>query len=345
MQKNTIIEISTGTIVKSVLFVLLLAGLYYIRDIVAVVLFSIVIASAIEPATNWFEKKRVPRTISVIFIYVVVFSLLGGVFYLVVPTFFSELSTFVVSVPQYLQNPTQFQSFFDFIPVSDGSFSSIIQDVLVGLRDKLGTITTGFFQATASIFGGAVSFLMVIVLSFYLSVQKNGLENFLKIVTPVEYENYILDLWKRSQRKIGLWLQGQVLLGILVGVLVYLGLTILNVEYALSFALLAAVFELIPIFGPIMASIPPIVVAFLQNPSLALAVLILYIIIQQFENHLIYPLVVRKIVGVPPILVILAIIIGGSIGGFFGVLLAIPTATVLKEFLDDVADKKLKAAN
>ncbi|MFC1756974.1 AI-2E family transporter, partial [Patescibacteria group bacterium] len=184
------------------------------------------------------------------------------------------------------------------------------------------------------------SFVLLIVLSFYFSVQKNGLENFLRIITPAEYEDYALGLWKRSKNKIGKWIQGQILLGILVGMLVYLGLTILQVEYALSFALLAAVFELIPIFGPILASIPPIMLAFLQSPSLGLAVLILFIIIQQFENHLIYPLVVRKIVGIPPILVILSIIIGGSLGGFFGILLAIPVATVVVELLNDVAEKK-----
>jgi predicted PurR-regulated permease PerM len=185
-----------------------------------------------------------------------------------------------------------------------------------------------------------MSFILIIIISFYLSVQRNGLENFLKIITPVEYEDYILDLWKRSRRKIGRWIQGQILLGILVGVLVFLGLTILGVEYALTFALLAAVFELIPIFGPILASIPPIAVAFLQSPTLALAVLALFVIIQQFENHLIYPLVVRKIVGVPPILVILSLIIGVKIGGFFGILLAIPAVTVAMEFFNDMAAKK-----
>ena len=168
------------------------------------------------------------------------------------------------------------------------------------------------------------------------------MENFLKIITPIEYENYILSLWSRSRRKIGRWIQGQILLGILVGVLVFLGLTILQVEYALSFALLAMVFELIPIFGPILASIPPIIIAFLQNPALGLAVMALYIIIQQFENHLIYPLVVKKVVGVPPLLVILALLVGGQLAGFLGIIIAVPLAATLMEFLNDLEKDKKK---
>jgi len=119
-----------------------------------------------------------------------------------------------------------------------------------------------------------------------------------------------------------------------------MGLTILQVEYALTFALLAALFELIPIFGPILAAVPPVMVALLQSPLLAGEVAILYIIIQQFENHLIYPLVVTKIVGVPPMIVILSLIIGAQVGGFFGIILAIPLATLVIEVLEDVDIRK-----
>lgn len=339
-QKNITIEISMGTIVKSVLFVLLLIGLYFIRNIVSVVLFSIVVASAVEPATIWFGKRRVPRTVAVLLVYIISFSLLGSIFYLIVPTFITELSNFANALPQYLSNPTSFQKLFSFLPFSDGSVAVILHEALDVASSKMSNATSGFFRAAVNMFGGVLSFALTVVLSFYLSVQKNGLENFLKIITPVQYENYILDLWGRSRKKVGLWIQGQILLAVLIGVLVFLGLTILGVEYALSLGLLAAVFELLPIFGPILAAIPAVAVAFLESPALALAVVGLYVIIQQFEGHLIYPLVVKKIVGVPAILVILAILIGGTIGGLFGILLAIPVATVLMEFLTDVSAKK-----
>lgn len=340
MPTKQIIEISSGTIVRFLLFVLLIIFLYYLRGIIGIVLFSVVVASAVEPATKWFERRKIPRTLGVIFVYLVAFLVLSVIFYLVVPTFFSEISSFASDIPGYLENPNLFDGVFKFLPISEGSLQSILKEFASVLKNSLSSISAGFFQTVSNIFGGAVSFLLIVVLSFYLSVQKDGLENFLKIVTPVKYENYILGLWKRARDNIGKWMQGQILLGILIGIFVYLGLSIMRVEYALSFALLAAVFELIPIFGPILAAIPAVIIAFLQSPPLALVVILFYVIIQQFENHLIYPLVVRKIVGVPPIMVILAIIIGGSVGGFFGILLAVPIATTLREFLNDVMMKK-----
>ncbi|MBU1178956.1 AI-2E family transporter [Patescibacteria group bacterium] len=342
-QKKYVIEISMSTIVKSVLFVLLIVSLYFMRNIVGIVLFAIVIASAIEPAANWFEKKRVPRIIAVLFIYVAVFILSGSMFYMVVPIFISEIANFSSNLPQFFADPSPLQKVFSYLPISDSSLPVILEDIFVRLQDKISAFAAGFFKVAVDVFGGVMSFFFMIVLSFYFSVQKNGLESFLRIITPFEFEDYVLGLWKRSRRKIGLWMQGQILLGILVGVLVFLGLAILRVDYALTFALLAAAFELIPIFGPILASIPPIMLSFLQSPSLGLAVLVLFVIIQQFENHLIYPLVVRKIVGIPPILVILSLLIGGTLGGFFGILLAIPLSTVLIEVLNDLAEKKYVA--
>ncbi len=338
--EKKVVEISMLTVYKTVFLLLLLVGIYYIRNIVGIVLFALVLASAIEPAVNWFERKRIPRPLSILLIYVIVFSILGTAFYLVVPGLVSEISSFATKLPQFFEDPVYLEKIFKYVPFSGDSLFPLFKEVLVGLQDKIGVFTGGFLKVAIDVFGGAMSFLLMIVLSFYLTVQRNALEVFLRVVTPIEYESYVLNLWKRTQVKIGRWMQGQILLGVLVGVLVFLGLSILRVEYALSFAILAAIFELMPIFGPILASVPPIIVAFLQNPTLGFAVLVLFVIIQQFENHLIYPLVVRKIVGVPPILVILSIITGGTIAGFFGVLLAIPSAIVLTEVLNHAVVEK-----
>ena len=134
----------------------------------------------------------------------------------------------------------------------------------------------------------------------------------------------------------------KLLFGIIIGILVYLGLTILDIPNAFLLAILAALFEIIPVFGPILSAIPGILVALsLGGVTKGLLVAGFYIIVQQFENHLIYPLVVRKIVGVPPILVILAIIVGAKLAGFLGILLSVPLATALVEYLDDFQKDKI----
>ncbi len=336
MPNLTKIEISTGTFLRAIVLVLGFVFLYFIRDVVAIILLSVVIASALEPAITWFKKRRIPRALSALLVYIIVFTLVVGTFSLIIPTLFAEISA--VSPESLVQNASG--ALFGFIPELPVSISGIITDWLIQSRIYLEKLTGGFLQATSVIFGGALSFVLVIVISFYLAVQENGIENFLKTVTPLEYERYVLDLWLRTRRKIGSWLSAQILLGLLIGVMVFMGLTILGVKFALSFAVIAAIFELIPVFGPILAAIPAVLIALLQSPSLGLSVVVLYFVVQQFENHLIVPVVFKKAVGVPPILVIIALIVGGKLGGLFGLLLAVPIAAAFVEFLNDIALKK-----
>ena len=139
-------------------------------------------------------------------------------------------------------------------------------------------------------------------------------------------------------------MQGQLVLGVIVGVLVYLGLMILGVPYALLLAVLAGVFELIPVFGPILSAIPAIAVSVTHGGvTEGLLVLGLYVVVQQFEAHLIYPVVVKKVVGVPPLLVILSLIVGYQIAGFLGVLLSVPIAGAIQEFVSDIDRAKTRA--
>jgi predicted PurR-regulated permease PerM len=338
--KSMRINITTGTMIRALLLVIVAALIYYVRDVVLITLLSIVIASGVEPATVWFQRRRVPRVLAVIIIYLAAFLALGFMFYLVVPPVFSELSDLSANIPIYLEKPFQAQLIHEFLPELPESISQILLGFADSARSFIEKITGGFFHATSVLFGGALSFVFMIVLSFYLSVQEKGIENFLKMIIPLKYEEYAIDLWNRSRNKIGEWMKGQVLLGLLIGVMVFLGLTILQVKYAISFAFLAAVFEIIPVFGPILASIPPIGMALLQSPSLALLVAALFFVVQQFENHLIYPLVVRKVVGISPTIVILVLFIGGKLAGFLGIVLAVPLATVLVEFLNDFEKKK-----
>src|SRR3989344_3258526 len=264
--REQLIEISFWTMLKAALFVFLIWALWELRDFMAVMLLSIVIASAIEPANHFFARYRIPRIISVVVIYLATFIIFALIFYLIVPPLFSDIVDFLSSFPSYLEGAVGPKgTLFSLFPEIPRELNDLIASLVVSFEQSIPAITSGFFSASASLFGGVLSFVLLIVISFYLSVQDHGIENFLRIVTPLEHEAYILDLWKRSQRKIGRWLQGQILLGILVGVIVFLGLTIMEVKYALLLSILAMIFEVIPVFGPIMAAIPSIAIAFVQS--------------------------------------------------------------------------------
>ncbi len=346
--KNINITLTSASFFKAIMVLLLFLLIYILRDLVLVLLTSVVVASAIEPATKWFSKYKIPRVPAVIFIYFLIFSVLITVFYIFIPPLFQQVTALAETLPKYLESSNFLAPLNGINTAQTGELVGTLtqnfslKETLTGLKSAIAGISGNAFETISIVFGGMFSFFLIIIISFYLAVQEKGIEDFLQIITPVKHEKYVADLWHRSQAKIGKWMQGQLLLGLLIGILVYLGLTILGVKYALLLALLAAVAELIPLFGPIMAAVPAVILGFMDSATLGLMVIGLYVIIQQFENHLIYPLVVRKVVGVPPLLVILALIIGAQLAGFLGMLISVPVAAAIVEFTDDIQKEKRK---
>ena len=346
---NTI-QISSGTIIRALLILLGFVSIYVLRDLVLVVILAVIIASSVEPGTRWLLRRGVPRVLSVIFIYSLIAVGLIFTFYFLLLPLLNQSAEFLSSLPGYLGelqvwNPLQSSSFLSSNSTVAGfSQNFSLSEIVEQIDATTSNLSHGFFGAASMIFGGILSFVLVIVLSFYLSTEADGVTKFLRIVTPAKHESYVIDLWKRSQHKIGLWMQGQIVLAIIVAVLVFLGLTLLQVENALLLAVLAGMFEIIPLFGPVLAAIPAVTVALITNGmTAALLVVGLYVIIQQFENQLIYPLVVKKIVGVSPLVSILALIIGGKLAGFVGLIISVPIASMLMEYLSDIEKDKTVA--
>ena len=339
------ISITTGTVIKAVL---ILAGawlLFELRSLVLDVIAAVVIGSAIEPGVARLTRKWIPRVLAVVIIYIALFAVFFSIFFFFLPTVFQDFAALLSSLPTYLDALNRMSAFDEFArilgvaPPADLSTAGLIE----GVQGALGgsAVFGNAFTALASIFGGVFSFVLIIVLSFYFAVVNTGVDHFLTVVAPRAHHAYVLDLWRRSREKIGLWMQGQLLLAVIMGVLVYLGLTILGVKHALILAVVAAVFEIIPVFGPTLAAVPATLIGFADGGfTLGLLVIALYVILQQFENHLIYPLVVTRVVGVPPILVILALIVGAQLAGFLGILLSVPIAAIIQEFVRDVRDRR-----
>lgn len=313
-----------------------------------VVLTAIIIASAIEPATQWFSRHGVPRVPAVILMYVGLAFVLSIVFYFFVPQLIEDISSLLAQAPEYIRTiqleATTPGGIGDVVNVgSNGQEALSLGDLVNNLRSVVGGISSSgdILGIISSVFGGVLSFFLIVTISFYLSVQREGISNFLHIILPSRYEDYGVDLWHRSQRKIGRWLQGQLVLMVLVGLMVYIGLMILGVPNALLLGILAGFMEIIPVFGPILGALPAVSTALLTGGlTLGLLTAGLFVIVQQFENNLLHPLVVTKVVGVPPLVVIIAIFVGGSLAGFLGVLISVPMSAVLLEFINDVEKNK-----
>ncbi len=352
-QKNNglTVHISPSSVVWAAAVGLGLYALFLLSELVLVTITAVVIAAAISPIARWLVRHKLPRVIAVLVIYAGGAVVLLTVFYFLVLPLLAETAGFVDRLPGYLEdleNWTPFgeEGWMRDYPALEGfaeGFSA--EELAKEFQEFTRGLGGGFLAATAAVFGGIMNFVLILVLSFYLAVQERGVPKFLEVVTPVRYQSYILDLWRRAEVKIGLWLQGQGVLAILVAVLVFLVLTLLGLPHALLLAVLAGLLELIPVFGPIMAAIPAIVVGFAMDGggvTMALIVTAVYIIIQQIESQLIYPLVVRKVVGLSPILVILALVAGFQLGGFLGAILSVPLATILMEFIKDWQEYRKK---
>lgn len=344
MTRQTI-EISTFSFVKLVLIIVFAALMYLLRDVLAILALGIILAAAITPFGNWLDKRKFPRLLGIFLLYLTVLGLVIFLVSLVIPIVSEDIGQLAQNIPVLLEKIS------GTLEIAEES-SSRFYDVVAEVQNVLETFAVSLqqssqlgFSLVVGLFGGIISFISIILISFYLSVMKGGIDTFLKAITPRKYEAYVVDLWERTENKLGRWLQGQLLLGLLIGLAVYIGLSLLDVRYALILALLAMVLELVPNVGPVIAAIPAVAIAFMQSPALGLWVVLLYVAIQQAENHILVPVVLGKTVGLNPVVVVIALLAGVKLGGIIGLILAVPIAAIIVEILDDIARKKVGELN
>ncbi len=340
---NNPIRISSDTIVRAILIGFAGYLLFVLRDILLLILVAIVVASFVESGVRAFARIKVGRLLAVPIIYAVVVAAIFAIFYAFVPIIFRELSGVITLISKYLPSASS----IDTNSIQDAgqlvtniSKNSSISDLLSNAKSIASSLSQGATSIIGNTFGGLVNTILVLVMSFYLSIQERGVQTFLRIITPVKHEKYVIDLWIRTQRKIGLWFQGQLLLGLVIAAVTFVGLTLLGVQYAFLIAIVTGIAELIP-FGVVFAAIPAVLFALIDGGVLlGFKVLAFYIIVQQIENYVLSPVIVKRVVGIPPLIVMVAFLIGISLAGFWGAILAIPVAVFVLEYLGDMEKSK-----
>ena len=343
MDKEQTINISTSTIVKILIFFLVISFLYLIKEVLLIIFVALVLASAFDPWVDWFQKRRIPRSLSILIIYIVLFAVITFAFVLIVPPISKEVTQLSENFPLYYEKIANGIQSFQLSGNLDAQAQ--LQKGLNSLGENLPGTLSNVVGTLFDIFGGIFSVLLVLVLTFYFTVQEGAMKGFLQSVTPIKAQPYLMRLYSRIQVKLGQWLRGQLILSVVIFTLTFIGLTILGVPYALILAFIAGLFEIVPMIGPWMSAIPAVFFGFLQSPLMGISVVILYIVIQELENHLIVPKVMSKAVGLNPLVVIIAILVGMKLGGIVGALLAVPVATALSVFLKDLMDKKADQEN
>lgn len=337
MKKNKphLIDLSMMSIIKFFVVILVLLFLFFIRDIILILFVSFILTAAFLPAVDFLAHKKIPRPVSVLFIFILIISIIGIIISLLIPPLTSQFSELSANWPAYSDKIQTWVNDFQQYFVDHGQQENI-NEFFSSITHSMSVNAGSVFETITGLFGGLAAFLVVLVITFYLLVDQDSTKKTLKAVLPARFSLLGFDLIAKIQIKIVDWLKGQLILSFIVGLLVYLGLLILGVEYALILGLVAFLGEFVPYLGPVFAAIPALFFAFVESPILAVFVLILFIVIQQAENHVLVPKIMQKAVGLNPIVSIVALLIGAKLAGWLGILLAIPVATalsvVIKEF-------------
>jgi predicted PurR-regulated permease PerM len=334
MNGNRVLDISWGTILKVSLTFLIFYIIYLVREILVWFIFALIISVLFNPAINFLQKIKIPRVLSVIFVYVAIFGILGLVIYWTAPMFISEIQQFSQLFPQYFEKIAP-----PLRSLGIEAFESM-ESFTQALGAMLQKASSDILSALALFFGGIGSTIFILAIALFLSLEEGGVEKVIGLLSPKKYESYVLALWERSQTKVSGWFGARILTCLFVGIAVFITLYLFKVKYALSLALLAGVLDFIPILGPIIAGAVAFVFVALDSWLKAVFVLIAFVLIQQIEGNILSPVLTKKFVGLPPVLVLLSLSIGAKLLGILGAVLAIPLAGILFEFLRDFLKKK-----
>lgn len=302
------IEISHRTIIFAVLFLIFLGFLYMVRDIILELFVALLIMTILEPMVSRLSKKKIPRAISVVIAYVLVIGVFGGLLALLIPKVIEQSTGFVNALPTYLTN--------------------------IGVPWNIGNVVApgDIFQFTFSIFNNFLAVITVLVFAFYMLLSRDKLEDQLGFFFGDEKKKELGRLIDILEKRLGGWARGELTLMFMVGLGIYVGLTLIGIPYALPLAVLAGILEIIPILGPIVSAIPSIIIGFGISPVAGLGATALAFLVHQLENYILVPKVMEKSVGVSPIVTLIALAVGVRLAGIVGAIISVPTFITIQVF-------------
>jgi len=315
------VEISHRTIIFTVFFLISLWLIYQIRQIIVALFISLIFMSALDPAVDRLEKRRLPRWLAILLIYLIIFSILGLMVAMIVPVFVEQTSDFIVKMSVFLKQ-------FGWLGIDSNIVASQIA--------SLSTIPANILRLIVDLFSNLVAILALAVITFYLLLERKNLNQYLLFLFGESEKEKAKLFVNKIENRLGNWVRGEITLMAIVGVMSFWGLKFLGIDFALPLAILAGLLEIIPNIGPTVAAIPAVMSGLAISPFQGLAVAALYFLIQQLENSLIVPKVMEKVTGTNPLVTILALAIGFKLAGVTGAILAVPSVLVLSVIVSEI---------
>lgn len=320
------IEISHRTII---FIVLLLASVWFtfqVIDVIFIVFVSFIIMSALKPLVDRLQKLKIPRGLAILLVYIIIWGLIGGIISLIIRPLFDQTSHLIALLPAALGRISLF---------SDNQ--QIITDQFL---NRVGTIPAGLVKFVVGIFGNLLSVFTTLVISFYMLLEHKNLDELLGSVFGHEHQEKASKIIQTIEYRLGNWVRGEMVLMFSIGIMTYVGLSILGVEIALPLAIIAGILEVIPNIGPVVSAVPAVLVALTIHPLTALLTALMYLLVQLLENNLLVPNVMRKAVGVNPLVSILGLLVGFKLAGAAGAILAIPLVIIIETTYNSLAGER-----
>lgn len=312
--QNPIVKYTLNNhILTTVLLVAFALFLFEIRAILIALFISYIIMASLHPFVRTLRNFKIPKIVAIVLVYTVV---IAGIILLVIPIlpfFISQVQALLKAIPTYVDSASQTLG----IQVTKTQVSSLIAPLASAIGQNA-------FSITGKVFGGLFSILTIFILSFYMLIDRHRLGQTVEDLFPSNYRDKATLTIHLVEQKLGAWLRGQVVLSLVVGTITWISLTLLGIPFALPLAIMAGFLEIIPTLGPIIAAIPAVIVGLAISPVMALTVILVYTGIQIAENNILVPKIMEKAVGLNPVIIIVAILIGGNLFGVVGALLSIP---------------------
>lgn len=305
--------------------------IYMTRGILISIFIAYIITAAIMPVVDYLRSKKVPKVLSVFIPYLVVLIVLFALIFPLIPFSIEQIHALIIGLPNYMDQATKVLG----LPVN----SAQVRDFA---NKELGMLGQNAFEVTKLVFGGVFSTLTIFIVALYMTLYHNQFTRAFAKLFHRDDRSHVEETVELVDSKLGAWLRGQLLLCLTIGIFTYIALSLVGLNYALPLALLAAFMEIIPTIGPIVAAVPAVIVALTISPTMALIVIAVYIVIQVMENNLLVPKIMQHAVGLNPVIIIIAILVGAELLGIPGALLSLPFVSFLTVIFNSLqsADNK-----
>jgi len=324
------------------------AWLFYLaRGALLLIYISVLLAIGFGPVVRTIERhpvrrgdRALPRWLAILVVYLAFVGVLTFAGFLIIPPLVDQAQELWRRLPTMIDNAQTFL-------IDHGLLNHRItlEEAVRNAPGTPGTAVGTVATAVGNIVGFFVAFITILILTFYLLIESDALFDGFARLFPRDARPRVLDASRKIRTKVSAWLNGQLILAGTIGATAALGLYLLGVPYFYVLALIAAIGEMVPVIGPILSAAPAILAGFSVSPQTGLFVALFWIAQQQIENHLLVPKVMERQVGVSPVIVITALLIGGSALGIIGAILAVPTAAIVQVIIQEVLDERDRSAS